>query len=131
MVVQDRIQSDLSRLTRGALLALLSGASLSVMSAIIVNVALPSIQEEFSASSSAISSVVAYYGLAYGVLLIIGGRLGDRYGRRRAFTAGLAIFSGADRWSWANVCTLARVRSFSVASRPRGSTVSNRFQLAS
>jgi len=74
-------------------LALLSGASLSVMSAIIVNVALPSIQEEFSASSSAISSVVAYYGLAYGVLLIIGGRLGDRYGRRRAFTAGLAIFS--------------------------------------
>lgn len=82
-------------LTQGGLISLLSGAFLSVMSAIIVNIALPSIKQEFSASPAAISAVVAYYGLAYGILLIVGGRLGDRYGRRRAFVIGLAVFTGA------------------------------------
>lgn len=82
-------------LTRGGLISLLGGAFLSVMSAIIVNIALPSIKQEFSASPAAVSAVVAYYGLAYGIFLIVGGRLGDRYGRRRAFILGLAVFTGA------------------------------------
>ncbi|MET4247180.1 MFS transporter [Bradyrhizobium sp. LA6.7] len=95
MATQSKVQPDSSKLTHSGLVTLLSGAFLSVMSAIIVNVALPSIQEEFSASPPAISAVVAYYGLAYGVFLIVGGRLGDRYGRRRVFIAGLTIFTVA------------------------------------
>jgi EmrB/QacA subfamily drug resistance transporter len=95
MTTQSKVLFESSKLTRNGLIALLGGAFLSVMSAIIVNVALPSIQQEFAASPAAISAVVAYYGLAYGVFLIVGGRLGDRYGRRRAFIAGLAVFTVA------------------------------------
>lgn len=99
-------------LTQGGLISLLSGAFLSVMSAIIVNIALPSIKQEFSASPAAISAVVAYYGLAYGIFLIVGGRLGDRYGRRRAFIFGLAVFTVASL-----LCGLATSISVLIAAR--------------
>lgn len=74
------------------LVTLLSGAFLSVMSGIIVSIAIPSIQHEFGASP-AVSSIIAYYGLAYGLALITGGRLGDLYGRRRLFVIGMAGFT--------------------------------------
>src|SRR6266540_1454543 len=95
MAIENKGPPDASKLTRGGLITLLSGVFLSVMGAIIVNVALPSIKLEFAASPAAMSAVVAYYGLAYGVCLIIGSRLGDRYGRRRAFIVGLAVFTAA------------------------------------
>jgi MFS family permease len=58
-----------------------------------VNIALPSIQTRLHASSSAIEWVVAGYGLTFAVLLIAAGLLGDRYGRRRVFCIGLALFA--------------------------------------
>ena len=61
----------------------------------IVNVALPSIQEDLDASFSDLQWVVDAYALTLAAFLLTAGSLGDRLGRRRVFTAGFAIFSGA------------------------------------
>jgi EmrB/QacA subfamily drug resistance transporter len=63
-----------------------------VLDFFVVNVALPSIQADLHASSAATEWIVAGYGLVFAVLIITGGRLGDRFGRRRVFSAGLALF---------------------------------------
>src|SRR6266536_3181646 len=61
----------------------------------IVNVALPSIQRDLHLSIGGLQWVVSGYILTYASLLLAGGRLADRYGRRRLFQAGLALFTGA------------------------------------
>jgi len=58
-----------------------------------VNVALPSIQKDFGASLSALEWTVNAYTLTFAVLLVTGGRLGDIFGRRRMFLAGVVVFS--------------------------------------
>jgi MFS family permease len=78
---------------RLALPVLLTGTCLIVLDFFIVNVALPSMQLELHASSAALEWVVAGYGLTFAVLLLAAGRLGDRFGRRRTFLAGLALFT--------------------------------------
>jgi EmrB/QacA subfamily drug resistance transporter len=72
---------------------ILSGTFMVVLDFFIVNVALPSIQSGLHASSSAIEWIVAGYGLTSAVFLVTGGRLGDRLGRRRAFSLGLGLFT--------------------------------------
>jgi EmrB/QacA subfamily drug resistance transporter len=72
---------------------ILAGTFIVVLDFFIVNVALPSIQSGLHASAGAIEWVVAGYGLTTAVLLITAGRLGDRHGRRRVFSAGLALFT--------------------------------------
>lgn len=59
----------------------------------IVNVALPSIQEQLDADASHIQWIVAGYALAFGMLLVPAGRLGDARNRRRVFAIGLATFT--------------------------------------
>ncbi|MFJ9520406.1 MFS transporter [Kitasatospora sp. NPDC101801] len=61
----------------------------------IVNVAIPSIQEDLHAGTGAIQFVVAGISLAVAAVLITAGRLGDIYGRRRMFAIGLALFTVA------------------------------------
>jgi EmrB/QacA subfamily drug resistance transporter len=63
-----------------------------VLDFFVVNVALPSVQADLHAGSAATEWIVAGYGLAFAVLIITGGRLGDRFGRRRVFCAGLELF---------------------------------------
>jgi len=58
-----------------------------------VNVALPSMQADLRASTGAIEWVIAGYGLTFATCLITAGRIGDRIGRRRAFTIGLTLFT--------------------------------------
>jgi EmrB/QacA subfamily drug resistance transporter len=60
----------------------------------IVGLALPAIQRELDASSSALQWVMNGYLLVIAALVVTGGRLGDIYGRRAVFTVGLAIFAG-------------------------------------
>jgi EmrB/QacA subfamily drug resistance transporter len=72
---------------------ILAGTFMVVLDFFIVNVALPSIQSGLQASSSAIEWIVAGYGLTSAVFLVTGGRLGDRLGRRRAFSLGLGLFT--------------------------------------
>src|SRR6201988_3178319 len=78
-----------------ALPVILAGTFMVVLDFFIVNVALPSMQSRLHASSSSVEWVVAGYGLTTAVLLITGARMGDRWGRRRVFTAGLGLFTSA------------------------------------
>ncbi|SNX58296.1 MFS transporter [Streptomyces sp. TLI_55] len=74
------------------LFTVLLGAALPLIDFFIVNVALPTIGRDLSASESVLELVVSGYGLAYAVLLVLGGRLGDLFGRRRLFLGGMAAF---------------------------------------
>jgi MFS family permease len=71
---------------------LLAGAFLPIMDFFITNVALPSIDASLHASASELELVIAGYGVAYAALLVLGGRLGDRYGRHRLFLEALVGF---------------------------------------
>jgi len=73
-------------------LFLLAGAFLPIMDFFITNVALPSIDASLHASASELELVIAGYGVAYAALLVLGGRLGDRFGRRRVFLGALVGF---------------------------------------
>src|SRR5437764_753510 len=71
----------------------LAGTFMVVLDFFIVNVALPSMQTSLNASSGALEWVAAGYGLTSAVFLITSARLGDRIGRRRVFSLGLALFT--------------------------------------
>src|SRR5215467_11014079 len=94
------------------LAVILCGTFVYVLDFFIVNVALPSIQRSLAASPAAIEWVVAGYGLTSAAFLVTGGRLGDHYGRRRMFCAGLAAFTVASA-----LCALAPDAGFLVAAR--------------
>ncbi|MEU9010768.1 MFS transporter [Streptomyces sp. NPDC048479] len=70
----------------------LLGAALPLIDFFIVNVALPTIEHDLAAGPALLELVVAGYALSYAVLLVLGGRLGDMYGRRRLFLIGMAAF---------------------------------------
>ena len=81
---------------RWAILALLGVAQLMVvLDATIVNIALPSAQEDLGFSNDSRQWVVTAYALAFGSLLLLGGRIGDLFGRKRVFIAGLIGFAVA------------------------------------
>ena len=80
----------------GWVLAVASIASLMVaLDALVVTTALPTIRVHLGASIQELEWTVNAYTLTFAVLLMTGAALGDRFGRRRMFTAGLAIFSAA------------------------------------
>src|ERR1700747_2478479 len=81
---------------RWAVLAVLSVAQLMVvLDATIVTVALPSAQRALHFSNDSRQWVVTAYALAFGSLLLVGGKLGDLFGRKWTLIAGLVGFSGA------------------------------------
>jgi EmrB/QacA subfamily drug resistance transporter len=75
-----------------ALASVLTAAFMVLLDISIVNVAIPAIRNNLSVNNADIQFVVAGYGLAYALLLITGGRLGDIYGRKRLFMAGMGGF---------------------------------------
>lgn len=95
-----------------ALLVMLSGTFMVVLDFFIVNVALPSMQQDLRATAGALQFVVIGYGLANAAALITGGRLGDLYGRRRVFMIGIALFTLASA-----LCGLAPNTGVLVAAR--------------
>jgi MFS family permease len=78
-----------------ALYVLCSGMLMIVLDATIVNVALPSIRIDLRFSAANLAWVVNAYLIAFGGLLLRAGRVGDLFGPRRVFLAGLATFTGA------------------------------------
>src|ERR1700743_2043263 len=69
------------------------GLFMVVLDHLVVNVALPSIHNDFGASVQALEWTVNAYVLAYGVLLLTGAALGDRFGRRRMLVTGISLFT--------------------------------------
>src|SRR5436309_6699170 len=77
------------------LMATILGSSMAFIDSTVVNVALPAIQSSFNATVVGVQWVVESYGLFLGALILVGGSLGDIFGRRLTFVTGVAIFAGA------------------------------------
>ncbi|WP_199539125.1 MFS transporter [Desertihabitans brevis] len=80
---------------RSALLVCLVAGAMTLLDVSIVNVALPSIRTGLGAGESTVQWVVAGYSLAFGILLVPAGRLGDARSRRAVFMTGVALFTVA------------------------------------
>ncbi len=80
------------------LLAATLGSSLAFMDGSIVNVALPALQKSLGASVVGVQWVVEAYALSLSALLLVGGVLGDIFGRRAMFAVGLIVFTGSSAW---------------------------------
>lgn len=91
---------------------LLLAGFVTIFDLFVVNVAIPSMQAGLGASFAQIGFIVAGYELAFGVLLITGGRLGDLFGRRRLFVVGMAGFTVASA-----LCGLAPSAGFLIGAR--------------
>src|ERR687892_690604 len=95
-----------------ALYVLCAGMLMVVLDATIVNVALPTIQEDLGFSQNDLAWVVNAYLVAFGGLLLLSGRIGDLIGQRRIFLIGLAVFTGASL-----LCALAQSQGLLVGAR--------------
>jgi EmrB/QacA subfamily drug resistance transporter len=95
-----------------ALYVLCGGMLMIVLDATIVNVALPSIQDDLGFSQSSLAWVVNAYLIAFGGLLLLSGRLGDLIGQRRVFLIGLAVFTGASA-----LCAVAQTQGMLIGAR--------------
>ncbi|MGI8472892.1 MFS transporter [Pectobacterium brasiliense] len=91
---------------------LLMAGFVTIFDLFVVNIAIPSMQADLGASFAQIGFIVAGYELAFGVLLITGGRLGDVFGRRRLFVVGMAGFTLASA-----LCGLAPSAGFLIGAR--------------
>src|SRR3954454_24657307 len=95
-----------------ALYVLCAGMLMIVLDATIVNVALPSIQDDLGFSPSNLAWVVNAYLIAFGGLLLLAGRAGDLLGQRRVFLCGLTVFTAASV-----LCAVAVSQEMLVAAR--------------
>jgi EmrB/QacA subfamily drug resistance transporter len=95
-----------------ALIVLCVGMLMIILDSTIVNVALPSIQDDLGFSQSSLAWVVNAYLIAFGGLLLLAGRVGDLIGRRIVFLVGLAVFTTASL-----VCGLAQSQEVLVGAR--------------
>jgi EmrB/QacA subfamily drug resistance transporter len=78
-----------------ALTVLLAGMFMSMLDTTIVNVALPTIRTSIDASEATLAWIISGYALAFGLVLIPAGRIGDRFGHKWVFFTGLALFTVA------------------------------------
>src|SRR5215204_632106 len=96
MSTKHRPHSEMSDRSRWlALYVLCVGMLMIVLDVTVVNVAMPSIQDDLGFSQSSLAWVVNAYLIAFGGLLLLAGRVGDLLGRRNIFLSGLALFTAA------------------------------------
>jgi EmrB/QacA subfamily drug resistance transporter len=80
------------------LVATILGSSMAFIDSTVVNVALPTLQNQLNATVADVQWVVESYALFVAALILVGGSLGDRLGRRRIFVVGVALFAIASAW---------------------------------
>ncbi len=91
-VVRERGEARVRRATLPIIMLALATVVSAVAS---LNVAIPSIARDTHATQTELSWIIDAYALVFAALLLLGGAIGDRYGRRRALIAGLVVFGGA------------------------------------
>src|SRR5262245_26970856 len=101
-----------STTARRALWAAVLGSGVAFLDGTVVNVALPSIGEDLDADLAGLQWILSGYLVTLTSLLLLGGALGDRYGRRRVFAIGIAVFTAASV-----LCGLAPTTEALVAAR--------------
>lgn len=97
---------------RWVILATVLGSGMAAIDATVIGIALPSIGRDFHASLAQLQWVVTSYTLVLAALLLLGGTLGDRIGRRKVFVIGVVWFSAASA-----ACSLAASPSMLIATR--------------
>ncbi|MGN6187954.1 MAG: MFS transporter, partial [Conexibacter sp.] len=95
-----------------ALYVLCAGVLMIVLDATVVNVALPSIKKDLGFTQTSLAWVVNAYLIAFGGLLLLGGRIGDLIGHRRIFLIGLTVFTTASL-----LCALSQTQEMLIAAR--------------
>src|SRR5882757_8377834 len=80
---------------RWTLVATILGSGMTFIDATVVNVALPALQTDLHATIADVQWVIEAYALFLGALILVGGSLGDQFGRKRVFLSGLLFFTTA------------------------------------
>src|SRR5207302_10245345 len=80
------------------LVATILGSSMAFIDGSVVNVALPVIQRDLNATTTDVQWIVEPYALFLAALILVGGSLGDHFGRRRIFAMGVAVFTLSSIW---------------------------------
>src|SRR6266496_1147189 len=80
---------------RWTLVATIIGSSLAFVDTTVVNVALPALQADLHATITDVQWVIEAYALLLGALILVGGSMGDQFGRKRVFLAGVVLFTAA------------------------------------
>ena len=109
--MRSRIFSEANR-KWWTLAAVSFGLFMIMLDNTVVNVALPSIQEDLGADLSELQWIVTGYALSFAALMLIGGKLADAYGRRLIFVVGIAVFTLSSLW-----CGLADSGDMLIAAR--------------
>jgi EmrB/QacA subfamily drug resistance transporter len=101
-----------SRAGRWLLAVTVLGSGMAFLDGTVVNVALPDIGEDFNASTAALQWILNGYLLTLASLILLGGSLGDRYGRRRVFVIGIGVFTTSSL-----LCAVAPTVEFLIGAR--------------
>src|SRR6266496_6670538 len=80
---------------RWTLVATIIGSSLAFVDTTVVNVALPALQADLHATITDVQWVIEAYALFLGALILVGGSMGDEFGRKRVFLFGVVFFTAA------------------------------------
>jgi EmrB/QacA subfamily drug resistance transporter len=97
---------------RWLLTVAVAGSGMAFLDGTVVNVALPDIGRDFDASTSALQWILNGYLLTLASLILLGGSLGDRFGRRRVFVLGVGVFTASSL-----LCAIAPSVEFLIAAR--------------
>src|SRR5204863_4527331 len=81
--------------SRWTLVATILGSGMTFIDATVVNVALPALQTDLHATITDVQWVIEAYALFLGALILVGGSMGDEFGRKRVFLIGVAFFTAA------------------------------------
>src|SRR5580693_3651520 len=100
LAIQSRTATAYGPTQAGAwiLTAAILGTSMAFIDSTVVNVALPALQSSLGATVIDAQWVIESYGLLLGALILVGGSIGDLFGRRRAFLMGVIVFAVASAW---------------------------------
>ncbi len=99
VIKAKRCSTSCSRITeRWVIVATILGSSMAMIDGTVVNIALPILQEAMNATAIQVQWVVESYALFLAALILVGGSLGDKFGRRLIFACGISLFALASGW---------------------------------